>query len=60
LSDISGTVISDAALRRLRLTLLLGLPLTGGLVLAADRPHGRGFGEAITRRVITFSPQYLQ
>jgi len=33
LSDISGTAISDAALRRLRLALLLGLPLTGGLVL---------------------------
>jgi hypothetical protein len=34
LSDIGGTAISDVALRRLRLALLLGLPLCGGLVLS--------------------------
>jgi hypothetical protein len=34
LSDISGTAISDAHLRRLRLALLLLLPLCGGLVLS--------------------------
>jgi hypothetical protein len=34
LSEISGTVVSDAALRRVRLALLLLLPLCGGLVLS--------------------------
>jgi hypothetical protein len=34
LSDISGTTISERELRRLRLALLLGLPLCGGLVLS--------------------------
>ncbi len=34
LSEISDTAISDTALRRLRLALLLGLPLCGGLVLS--------------------------
>ncbi len=43
LSDITGTAISDAHLRRLRLALLLGLPLCGGLVLslAFAIPQGR-------------------
>jgi hypothetical protein len=41
LSDISGTTISDAALRRLRLALLLGLPLAGGLVLSLAFAVGR-------------------
>jgi hypothetical protein len=34
LSDISGTTVSEHELRRLRLALLLGLPLCGGLVLS--------------------------
>jgi hypothetical protein len=34
LSDITGTTVSEHALRRLRLALLLGLPLCGGLVLS--------------------------
>jgi hypothetical protein len=34
LSDISGTTVSEVELRRLRLALLLGLPLCGGLVLS--------------------------
>jgi hypothetical protein len=34
LSDVSGTTISEHELRRLRLALLLGLPLCGGLVLS--------------------------
>jgi hypothetical protein len=34
LSDISRTTVSEGELRRLRLALLLGLPLCGGLVLS--------------------------
>ena len=34
LSDISGTTVSEHELRRLRLALLLGLPLCGGLALS--------------------------
>ena len=34
LSEISGTVISEAELRRFRLALLLGLPLAGGFVFS--------------------------
>ena len=34
LSDISGTTVPERELRRLRLALLLGLPLCGGLVLS--------------------------
>jgi hypothetical protein len=34
LSDITGMAISERELRRLRLALLLGLPLCGGLVLS--------------------------
>jgi hypothetical protein len=34
LSDISGTTVSEHELRRLRLALLLGLPLCSGLVLS--------------------------
>jgi hypothetical protein len=34
LSDISGTTVSEHKLRRVRLALLLGLPLCGGLVLS--------------------------
>lgn len=41
LSDISGTTISDTALRRLRLAFLLGLPLAGGLVLSLAFAMGR-------------------
>jgi hypothetical protein len=42
-SEIGGTAISDVELRRLRLALLLGLPLCGGLVLSLALALGAGF-----------------
>jgi hypothetical protein len=50
LSDISGTTVSEHKLRRVRLALLLGLPL-GPRVVAGDRADWRGFGPAINRHL---------
>jgi hypothetical protein len=53
LSEISGATISDISLRRVRLMLLLMLPLCGGLVLSlaltVSTPHGTtACGGAVT------------
>jgi hypothetical protein len=50
LSDISGTTVSERELRRLRLALLLGLPLCGGLVLSLAFAVSGGRNE-VARRI---------